>query len=304
LNQIKSEIAKQITSREKEMKELDAKGKTISDAIDYLKLEGINKNICPVCGKKTSNLLSHLKEEWDKKYKEQMGKARNEIKKLKKDLNNVETLLEQLKELNKDVKDAKDKLTDVNRKISEYLKRKITARDDPEALLNKRLGEVEAEDKKLSHSVKSQQEKLDNIQEKVRQIEQILEILNLEEKKKIVETIIQTPEYKGIEELKDKMAELLDMVNKITKAINEVSFKEAENKINSAGKMISELFCRITDNPAVSEIKLSVSIDKRTDRNNYEFKDQDGNDLTPILSQGDLNALALSIFLGLSSLNT
>ncbi|MEO0072892.1 MAG: AAA family ATPase, partial [candidate division WOR-3 bacterium] len=43
LNIRKSDIEKKITQKEKKMNEISAKGKTISDAIDYLKLEGVDK---------------------------------------------------------------------------------------------------------------------------------------------------------------------------------------------------------------------------------------------------------------------
>ncbi|MEO0073009.1 MAG: AAA family ATPase, partial [candidate division WOR-3 bacterium] len=264
---------------------------------------GVDKNICPVCEKETPNLLGDLEKKWDKKYKEQTGKIKEEIEKLKKDLKEVEDLIDKLEKLKNDFENAQKDIAEVNKKIEEQLKREITEKDDPLALLNKRLEEVKDELKRLEQSIKSRQEKLNDIGAKVMQIQVIIDVLNLEEKKKIVEEIMQTPEYKQMEEQKDKMAILLNDVDKIMEAINNASLEEAKNKINSAGNKISELFCKIANNPTVSKIELLVNTD-RTGRNNYEFKDQNKNDLTPILSQGDLNALALSIFLGLSSLNS
>jgi DNA repair exonuclease SbcCD ATPase subunit len=49
----------------------------------------------------------------------------------------------------------------------------------------------------------------------------------------------------------------------------------------------------------VKHIRLQVAEIRQ--RNHYSITDEDGQDLTPILSQGDLNALALAIFLGLAS---
>lgn len=304
LNNTKSDIEKQLAAKEKEMKEVNAKGKTIDDAIGYLRMEGVNKNICPVCGKEYPDLLSHLEQEWDKKYKDQMGTIKDEIEKLRKEKEKVESLLKKEKELTNDFERAKKDIIEVNKKIGELLNKEITEKDDPFVLLNKELEGIDHELNLSKDSIKSRQEKLNDIQAKVAIINQIVDILNLEEKKKIVEEVMQTEEYKLIEEQKDKMAELVNNVNKIKEAINRVSFEDAKNKIASAGKRISDLFCKITSNPAVREIELSVNVDSRTGKNNYEFKDQDGKDLIPVLSQGDLNALALSIFLGLSeSLN-
>jgi len=55
----------------------------------------------------------------------------------------------------------------------------------------------------------------------------------------------------------------------------------------------------LTRQPAGKGIKLALSQDK-SGKHSYAITDQDGKDLTPILSQGDMNALALAIFLGLA----
>lgn len=302
LNKTKSDIEGQIALKNKEMKEVSAKGTTISDAIDYLKVEGIDKNICPVCGKETSDLLRHLEEEWDKKYKEQIGKIKEEIEGLNGSLNNSGTLISQLGNLKKSLETAKTEIVELNKKIGQELKKEITEKDDPLVLLNNQLKHIEEELKKLEQSVISRQETLNSIQARMNQIQLIVEILNLEEKRQIVEEIVQTHEYQQMEELKDQMAMLVSGVNKIKQSVNEASYEEAKDKINSSGNMIDDCFRKITNTPAVSKVELLVSVDTKTAKNNYEFKDQNGNDLTSVLSQGGLNALALSIFLGMACL--
>ena len=56
----------------------------------------------------------------------------------------------------------------------------------------------------------------------------------------------------------------------------------------------------MTKHPAVQRIKLHHKTDA-SGRNSYDITDQNDSDLFPFLSQGDLNALALAIFLGLVS---
>jgi hypothetical protein len=55
----------------------------------------------------------------------------------------------------------------------------------------------------------------------------------------------------------------------------------------------------LTDYPELKRLKMTVKPDAKN-RNTYDFMADDDRDLRPILSQGDLNALALSIFLGLA----
>jgi len=73
----------------------------------------------------------------------------------------------------------------------------------------------------------------------------------------------------------------------------------AKTKIENARERINEYFKKITNHPQIKNLKLEVEKDSRTGGNNYEIKDEDGNSVIPILSQGNLNALALSIFLAL-----
>jgi DNA repair exonuclease SbcCD ATPase subunit len=76
--------------------------------------------------------------------------------------------------------------------------------------------------------------------------------------------------------------------------------KEAEEKIDAARSAVDYYFRKITNNPAFQTLNLKVEEDKKTGGNFYIFEDQDGKRPVPILSQGDLNSLALSIFLGLA----
>ena len=301
LNNSKSQIEKQISEKEKEMSEANAKAATISKALEYLQLEGVNKNTCPVCGKETADLLMHLKKEWEDKYEKQVGKIQDEINKLKSDLKNTESLLNRYRELKEKKEYINKALNDANKKISELLGRAITERDDSSVLIIGQVNQIDEELKKLEQSVKSKQEILDKIGVLLEQIRIVIEILTHEEKKKIVEQIKQSDEYKQIEKIKDTMALLTNNLDKIKDAINAASNEEAKGKIVSTGNTIDNFFCKITNNPMVNKVNISVSTDTRG-RNNYEFKDQNDKEITPILSQGDLNALALSIFLGMAYL--
>lgn len=302
LNQAKSEMEKQISEKEKEMNEANAKATAVSKAMDYLRLEGVDKDICPVCSKETTDLLVHLEKEWEEKYKEQVGRIQEQIDELRSRLKDIESLLNQCKKLRERDGIVKEEIKEVNKKIGEALGREITEKDDPLVLLNNQLDRVEKGLNKLEQAVESKQKTLNGIANLLEQIQLIVNILNLEEKKRIVEQIQQSPEYLRIEELKDQMAILIDDVEKIKQAISEASHKEAQQKVFSAGEVIDNYFRRIANNPSVNKIGFLVSVDSKTTRNSYEFKDQNGEDLTPILSQGDLNAMALSVFLGMACL--
>jgi DNA repair exonuclease SbcCD ATPase subunit len=301
LQKLKLEIKEEIGEKEKKMKKLDLKGKMIKDAIEYLKEEGIDKNICPVCEKETPGLLEHLQEEWDKKFKEKFKKINEEIEKLGERLKEIDGLIKNLETYKDDLERYKKDLSESTGKIELFLGKKLTPEDDPIGLLNRCLDDIANQLETLEKAIKAKYKKLDEIQEKLKQVYEILEVLDIIEKINIIENIKKTPEYQRMEELKNKITGLDAHIKEIMEVIKKVSHEQAEKLIREAEKTINEYFLKITNNPAIKEIKLSVDVDS-SGKNSYSFRDQNNRDLTPVLSQGDLNALALSIFLAMASL--
>jgi DNA repair exonuclease SbcCD ATPase subunit len=69
--------------------------------------------------------------------------------------------------------------------------------------------------------------------------------------------------------------------------------------MKGAAGAIDNYFRRIVENPAIQKLDVRIEEDAKTGGNSYTFHDQNGEELSPVLSQGDLNALAMSMFLGL-----
>jgi len=295
-------IIEEIDSQEKKLKKVNARAALIRDAIEYLSC-GVrsSQDRCPLCGNAAPDLAEHLKEEWEKRVGNEVHKFQKQMEDLRINLKELKDLSEEYGRLKEKLKSAEETLKEINRKIAQALGREITERDDPYVLVNKKLDSIDKELKKLEDAVRSRQGILDDIAHLLDKIELIVDILNSEEKKRIVEEIQASPEYRRMEELKDEFAILLDDIDKIKQAVSEISHEEARQKVGAAEKVIDNYFREIASNPWVSNIEFSVSVDSRTARNHYEFRDQHGKDLTPILSQGDLNAMALSIFLGMAT---
>jgi DNA repair exonuclease SbcCD ATPase subunit len=92
----------------------------------------------------------------------------------------------------------------------------------------------------------------------------------------------------------------MEDVQAIKGSLAAASREEAEAKINAAGTSLDKHFCRIANHPTIRGLVMEVTEDSRTGLNSYNIKSKDGWDPTPILSQGDLNCLALSLFFGLA----
>ena len=295
-------VREEIDSRERELKKVNARAALVRDAIDYLS-RGVRsfQDRCPLCGNTAPDLAEHLREEWEERIGNEVRKLQKQIEDLRIKLRELEGLSEEYARLEERLESAKKIAGEINRKIGEVLGREVTERDDPYVLANRKLEGIDKELKRLEDAVGSRQGILDGIAYLLDQVELIVDILNSKEKMRIVEEIKASPEYSRMEKLKDGLAVLVDDIDKIKQAAGKVSHEEARQKVAAAEKVIDSYFREIAGNPSVSNLEFSVRVDSRTARNHYEFKDQDGNDLTPVLSQGDLNAMALSIFLGMAT---
>ena len=75
-------------------------------------------------------------------------------------------------------------------------------------------------------------------------IELNVEVLELEEKKRNVEKIKKSSEYKKLESLRNKIAEYVEDVQKVKVSITNASTEEARNMVSTASNIIDKYFRR------------------------------------------------------------
>ncbi|MHA2621514.1 MAG: AAA family ATPase [bacterium JZ-2024 1] len=301
-NEIENRINKlneEIREREKEKEQKSLQGSIIEKAIEYLKKDGVDKNICPVCRKETKDLLEHLKEEWERKYRFQLEELSKRLESLQNERKNTEELIKKLEEIEQDKKRINENLKEKITNIGEELKGEIKEDEDPEAILNKELKAINENLEKVKKDVEQKQKILTSFEEKLVIIGKLREYLEKVELRERAREIEKTDEWKKMMEKKEELTKLKEKMYSIISSIKRVSQEEAKNKIENAGERINEYFKKITNHPQIEKLKLEVEEDKSTGGNNYEIKDDKGTSVIPILSQGHMNALALSIFLAL-----
>jgi DNA repair exonuclease SbcCD ATPase subunit len=297
------ELNQAIEKAEAHLCDTKARAALIRGAINVLKAEAEKNpsfNLCRLCSKEAMGLLEKLQREWDENLQAGAEEITNKIKELETEKKKLGDAAERYRGLNDNLEKVVQNLERCRQQTGELLGRVIAMEDDPLALLNLDTETIEDRLQRLSRAVQEKQARLSDIEGELKKIQIIYDILHLEQKKKIVEQIQQSPEYKELEEVRDRAAELVADLESIREAISSVTNEEARNMVAAARTTIDRYFRRLTDHPAV-RINLDVQTNARTQCNNYEITDQDGQDLTPILSQGDLNALALAIFLGLAA---
>ncbi len=281
---------------------IDALAALIEEAINYLERsdEDGPTNRCPVCETEAPNLLATLSKKLETARQGQLNKIGDKIEGLKRSLEALSKIDEAYEKLDKQLARLVEELSTARREIGELLGKELTDADDPLALLKSELAGLAHRLKQLSDAVQEKQAALQKIEEDLDKVHTAREILQLAEKKQFADRIQESPEYQALEAARDRLALFVADVEAVKSALLAASSEEAHQKLTAAERAIDEYFRQLTRSPDVRQIQLKLNADARG-RNAYDITDQDGNDLTPILSQGDLNALALAVFLGLAS---
>lgn len=292
---------KEIESVDKEIRQISPKAELIEEGISILKTAApAETNICPLCGKMVPNLLEHLQKEWEEKIKAQVQELKKRQVELDKKKTNFERLKKEHVRLDEDTQREKERLKKEINNISEFLHKELGIRDDPAAILSIEIKSIDSRLKEIEDAIKSKRSTIDAILEKTDIMNLLYDILLLKNKLEEIDQIQKTDEYQAQEKIRTDVSNLVRDVEELSKIIKSCMLKDAEEKIDSARSAIDYYFRKITNNPAFQILNIRVEENKKTGGNFYIFEDQDSKRPIPILSQGDLNSLALSIFLGLA----
>jgi len=302
-------LAKAVEAKQQEMRRIreeihksNARASLVREAVQYLKdvASDNQRRQCPLCGTEAPELLNQLQSEWEEKIEIDVRALEAERKQQQTELEQLVSSGDQLEKLEQALAAAHSCTKACETDAAAALQREIANDDDPLALLNRELQAIGSELGSQKKAIEKKGEKRIAIFEQLAKLRTIDEILGLQRKKEIVERIWSTNEYKELDELMDKASEFIEDVQAIKGSLATASREEAEAKISAAGTSLEKYFCRIANHPTITGLAMDVREDPRTGFNSYSIIGNDGSDPIPILSQGDLNCLALSLFFGLA----
>ncbi|MBI2913000.1 MAG: AAA family ATPase [Chloroflexi bacterium] len=287
------------------IREMDKRAGLVREAVEYLKTAAPDAaSRCPLCGSQAPQLLAHLESEWEQTLSQEIEELARQRETHAFQIDGIQSLRTQLEKLEKGVRDAASEVAGWLGQVGRALGREIVGRvDDPAALMRARLAEIDADLERIGKAIEQKRQRISGsggIYDQLAKLRTIDEIIRYEQKRRFVERIWESPEVAQLNELRGEAAQLVEDVQVIRSSLATVSREEAQDKIQAAGASLSEYFRRMADHPAISGLMIEVTEDVRSGLNSYSFKTTDGADPTPILSQGDFNCLALSIFLGLA----
>ena len=153
---------KDVEDGKTKMRETSDRGALVQEAIKYLEKADIHRpaNRCPVCGSEATDLLAHLREEWEREIKTQVEEIKNRIDFLHREQRRLEITVEQQKKLADQARIASRELQESRKEIEKALQREIKETDDPPALLNKESQSIERRLRELEEAVRAKQQRL------------------------------------------------------------------------------------------------------------------------------------------------
>ncbi len=293
---------KAISRLDGQIREIHAKANLVREAIQYLKEPGADaeEGKCPLCGTTVPDLLSHLQQEWEANISEKVEQLDEERSRSQLELDSLQAHHSQLGKLQKKVELAHSARLALVNPIAKALGCQIRDRDDPLTLLCQRLSDIAKDIKSTGNAIASKRSSISRIHDQLGELAIIDEILIHDYKKTTVERIQQAREYTELEDTLNEASQFAEDITAIRSVLAEASREEADSKISAAGVALDKYFCSIAKHPAIPGLVMEVDGGARGGLNTYSFMSKDGTDPARILSQGDLNCLALSLFLGLS----
>jgi len=197
-------ITKRIERKKQERMDANARVDLVKRAIEYLEEAGVEEpaDRCPVCGKRVSNLLEHLREEWEEKLNRQVAAIQKKIDTLEQDLAAIEVVRMDYADLHQKLEEADQDLAESRDEIGEYLETELTDRDDPLAMLKKELRRIGSRLKKLQAALE-----VNRAEDDLAKVELVVRFLQAQDKKRTIDQIQESQEFEDLENIRDQMAQ-------------------------------------------------------------------------------------------------
>lgn len=313
ISKIRKEIEKinsQIAQYDKRYKGIKADFRVIGSALDYLQVT--DKNICPICGRKINRItiISELKKHLKQPEEKILNEINNRIKSLenkKEKLKDTEIEFSDLQEKLKKVHNEKGLLMErVIRLVGRSLKPREILTDIPN-----QISKLDSEIEKFEKERERREKLFSKIEDKIEELK--IQHIILKERNEIQELkSISSEEAKNIGKLKKEMKELKaleDELRKISTACTNVQMNLAKLMIKKATPAISNFYSKLCNHPYYIRLKINVSPKERAEivKNSYEIKAINPKEkretyIVTRFSSGDMNSVALSIYLALSKI--
>jgi DNA repair protein SbcC/Rad50 len=307
-------IQKKIDESNKKLKELEnkrdelgSKQKLFQDALKYF--EDFSVNECPICDSKIQQkiVLKDLKTKSEKYVSDELKNIDKLITEQNEIKDEYKSYSSELLELEEGFKTSSDELSDCLKLISDKLKKKVDMNSNIEEIISKKISDIDKEVEKLTSPLKKKDATLKENENKVRNLELLENYFKKKERQKMLEELQKKKELQDAESIILKLAKYQDMLDTITRCIQEVQVDSAEGMISKVSNRINEIYSTIVHHPYYSDLCIDVkpSLRRTGPKNNYFIKGVNSVEGTETLvaerfSTGHMNCVALAIYLAMA----
>jgi len=291
------------TSKEDEVARLDAVYSVLSGLYKYLVENqlGIGKQVCLACGSTVNNQQDFLKHEVKELESSTIKAAHEELGGICNNIRLVSEDVRKLKELEEHLELAEKAFKDDVKEARARLRLTMKPSEDPMKILKKRKIESEQRRDALQKALKGLLSNIGKIEESCDRLDKIVAVMDNKEEIERLSSIKQHKAYKELMELEGEADLWSSDIKAIVAAVTLVHDKESRARVARSKKKVSEYFNMVAENHGIKDLEMIVEHSRGYE--NFRFKDASDEDVITILSQGDLNVLALSIFAGLGEAN-
>jgi len=302
LSRIRKKIS-ELEGQEQEVKdkleEIGGRISVVDETISYLeKLRSKRPQIpCPACEQPVNpaRLLSRLKtvKNQAKQSTQQLLARRDSIR---EEIRRLQRTIDQLQELTKrKLPSARADVDSIVGEIADEIGKRIKDSDDPTVLIDNELARIERKLEKNKKVLKEYNSALSAVEQTLARVELIGRALQTANKIRQVESITKSRQWQSLRKQESKLMRVLDDIEKLSLAVGNVHTRITRGKLEAARSRIVGYYRMLVKRPDFD----TIEIDQR-DFDVYAVRNGKKEKVISIFNQGDMNCVALSIFLALA----
>jgi DNA repair exonuclease SbcCD ATPase subunit len=258
-----ADATEKLEAQQDQLRQTNGRAAVVHEAVGFLDSLDDPEPPCPVCESVVPNLAEKLKDLWASKLKNLVENITAKINSFKAQLKELRGTASQYQRLNDQAELLKEEQASLQAKTADLLAVEIQDDDDPLAMIVAEQDQLATRLQQLGQAIQGRQDRLDAIEHDLDLVRLARDYLHHEQKKQVLETIQESDAFKKLEVIRDQIAQLVEDAEAIKNAVAEVTREEAETKLTAAGETIDQYFRQLSRNPAVRQLKLTITADKR-----------------------------------------
>jgi len=299
LTEIKSQELT-LLNKIKSMSEMQAALFPIYDYLESNEL-GTGDEECIACGNGTADQKGYLKSKLDELTSEPIKEANEQLQKIRGDIHTISGHITTLASLEAELKTSLELHSNNIHAVLQKYELIVRDGEDVIKLLNQEKADSFNKQESLKVSIKQMRDNVTTCETNCDRLNKMVDLIKYKDRINHYSTVKESDDYKAVEGLENDAEQFSMDIEAIVEAIKSIRDGESASIIEDSKENVKTIFNKISENPGITNIDMVLETSRGNE--SFSFKDDNNNEVLPIMGQGDMNALALSIFTGLGEAN-